>query len=93
MVEVKRLSVGIHLLAKVVCKDYNGNNVFFAEYLVTIHSLRDPKEDTIQAILDDIEANKGDTRINEIVMYTEDDFGERHPFFEMDDCENVLFNE
>lgn len=92
MVEIKRLGKGIHSLAKVVCKDYNGNNVFCAEYLVTIRKLGEPENDTVQAILDDIEANKGDTRINEITMYTEDNYGERHPFFEMDDCENILFN-
>lgn len=91
MVEIKRLGVGIHNLAKVVCTDYNGNNVFCAEYLVTIHNLRDPKNDTIQEILNDIKTNKGNVRIDTITMYTEDDFGERHPFFEMDDCENILF--
>lgn len=90
MVEVKRLSKGIHTLAKVLCKDYNGNTVFFAEYLVTIHKLGDPENDTIQAILNDIKVNKGNMRINEILMYTEDDYGERHPFFDLDDCE-MLF--
>lgn len=91
MVEVKRLGAGIHSLAKAFCKDYNGNAVFFAEYLVTIQKLGDPANDTVQAILNDIEANKGNMHIDEILMYTEDDYGERHPFFEMDDCENVLF--
>lgn len=91
MVKVERLDKGIHSLVKVICKDYNGNNIFFAEYLVTIQKLGDPENDTVQAILDDIEANKGNVRINEILMYTEDDFGERHPFFEMDDCEAILF--
>ena len=90
MVEVKRLSEGIHTLAKVLCKDYHGNVVFFAEYLVTIHKLGDPENDTIQAILDDIKVNKGNVRINEILMYTEDNYGERHPFFDLDDCE-MLF--
>lgn len=90
MVEVKRLKAGIHSLVKVLCKDYNGNNVFFAEYLVTIQKLGNPESDTIQAILNDIEANKGNVRINEILMYTEDSYGERHPFFDLDDCE-MLF--
>ena len=90
MVEVKRLSEGIHSLVKVLCKDYHGNAVFFAEYLVTIKKLGDPENDTIQAILNDIEANKGNVRINEILMYTEDDYGGRHPFFDLDDCE-MLF--
>lgn len=91
MIEVKRLGAGIHSLAKVFCKDYNGNNVFFAEYLVTIKKLGDPENDTIQAILDDIETNKGNVHIDTITMYTEDNYGERHPFFEMDDCEAILF--
>jgi len=91
MIKVERLGTGIHSLAKVNCRDYNGNTVFQAEYLVTIHKLGEPENDTVQAILNDIEANKGNVRINEILMYTEDDFGERHPFFEMDDCEAVLF--
>lgn len=90
MVKVKRLDTGIHSLVKVLCKDYNGNGVFFAEYLVTIHKLGDPENDTIQAILNDIKANKGNVRINEILMYTEDNYGERHPFFDLDDCE-MLF--
>ena len=90
MVEVKRLEAGIHSLVKVLCKDYNGNNVFFAEYLVTIQKLGNPESDTIQTILNDIEANKGNVRINEILMYTEDSYGERHPFFDLDDCE-ILF--
>ena len=91
MIEVKRLGAGIHSLAKVVCKDYNGNNVFCAEYLITIHKLGEPENDTVQAILDDIKINKGNVKINEILMYTEDNYGERHPFFEMDDCEAILF--
>lgn len=91
MIEIKRLGKGIHSLAKVVCKDYNGNAIFFAEYLVTIQKLGDPANDTVQAILNDIEANKGNVRIDTITMYTEDDFGKRHPFFDMDDCENILF--
>lgn len=91
MIEIKRLGTGIHSLAKVVCKDYNGNNVFCAEYLITIHKLGDPENDTVQAILDDIKTNKGNVHIDTITMYTEDDFGKRHPFFEMDDCEAVLF--
>lgn len=90
MVEVKRLDTGIHSLVKVFCKDYNGNNVFCTEYLVTIQKLGDPANDTVQAILNDIKANKGNMRINEILMYTEDDYGERHPFFDLDDCE-MLF--
>lgn len=90
MVKVERLGAGIHSLAKVLCKDYSGNAVFFAEYLVTIEKLGDPENDTIQAILNDIETNKGNVRINEILMYTEDDYGERHPFFDLDDCE-ILF--
>lgn len=90
MVEVKRLDTGIHSLAKVLCKDYSGNNVFFAEYLVTIQKLGDPENDTIQAILNDIKVNKGNVRIDEILMYTEDNYGERHPFFDLDDCE-MLF--
>lgn len=90
MVKVERLGAGIHSLAKVLCKDYNGNGVFFAEYLVTIQKLGNPESDTIQAILNDIEANKGNVRINEILMYTEDSYGERHPFFDLDDCE-MLF--
>lgn len=91
MVKVERLDTGIHSLVKVLCKDYNGNNVFFAEYLVTIQKLGNPESDTIQAILNDIEANKGNVRINEILMYTEDDYGERHPFFDLGDCE-MLFD-
>lgn len=91
MVEVKRLGAGIHSLAKVFCKDYNGNAAFFAEYLVTIQKLGDPANDTVQEILNDIKTNKGNVRIDTITMYTEDDFGERHPFFDMDDCENILF--
>ena len=92
MVTIKRLSAGIHNLAKVNCRDYNGNTVFQAEYLVTIRKLGEPENDTVQAILDDIKTNKGNVHIDTITMYTEDDFGERHPFFEMDDCENILFN-
>lgn len=91
MVKITRLDTGIHSLVKVVCKDYNKNTVFFAEYLVTIQKLGEPENDTVQAILNDIEANKGNVRINEILMYTEDNYGERHPFFEMDDCEAILF--
>lgn len=91
MVIIKRLGTGIHSLAKVNCRDYNGNTVFQAEYLVTIQKLGDPENDTVQAILDDIKTNKGNVHIDTITMYTEDDFGERHPFFEMDDCEAVLF--
>lgn len=90
MVKVKRLDTGIHSLVKVLCKDYNGNTAFFAEYLVTIQKLGEPENDTVQAILNDIEANKGNVRINEILMYTEDNYGERHPFFDLDDCE-MLF--
>lgn len=90
MAKVERLGTGIHSLAKVLCKDYSGNAVFFAEYLVTIEKLGDPENDTIQAILNNIKVNKGNVRIDEILMYTEDDYGERHPFFDLDDCE-MLF--
>lgn len=91
MVEIKRLDAGIHSLVKVFCKDYNGNAVFFAEYLVTIQKLSDPANDTVQAILNDIETNKGNVKIDTITMYTEDNYGECHPFFDLDDCETILF--
>lgn len=92
MVEVKRLDAGVHSLAKINCRDYNGNTVFQAEYLVTIQKLGEPENDTIQAILNDIGANKRKYGIDTITMYTENDYGERHVFFDMDDCENVLFH-
>lgn len=95
MVKVERLGAGIHNIAKVTCTDHNGNNVFHATYLVTVQELEDPESEVVQGILDDIKSIKASNpkmRINTITMYIEDMNGEHLVFFDMDDCEIVLFN-
>lgn len=89
--EVQRIRYGVHSIVKVTCVNYESEIVYEGAYLATILSFDDPESEIVQQILDDIKGIKENMHINEIVMYTEDDFGERHPFFEMDDCENVLF--
>lgn len=93
-VEVQRIRYGIHSIVKVTCKGYKGETVYQGAYLATILTVDNPESEIIQQILDDIRGIKGidgKPRINTVTMYTEDDYGERHPFFEMDDCENILF--
>lgn len=89
-IKVTPIGLGLHSIAKVCCVDYNGNVVYQNAYLVTTYTI-EKRDDIIQAILDDIK--KYPVKINTITMYTEDDYGERHVFFDMDDCESVLFNE
>ena len=90
-VEVKRIGTGLNSIAKVTCKDYNGNTVFHSDYIITVLTLDNVRDDIIQAILDDIQAIKGNYKIDEITMSYEDVYGDPIPFFEMDDCENILF--
>ncbi len=94
-VKVAPIGLGLHSITNVCCLDYNGNTVYQNTYLVTTYTIEKMEDEIIQAILDDIKAIKGkfSMEINEITMYTEDDYGERHVFFDLDDCENVLFNE
>lgn len=95
-VEVTRIRYGVHSIVEVVCVDYESEIVFQGQYLATILTVDNPESEIIQQILDDIKGIKGidgKPYINTITMYTEDDFGERHVFFDMDDCESVLFNE
>ncbi len=94
-VKIARIGLGLHSIANVCCVDYNGNTVYQNAYLVTAYTIEKMADEIIQAILDDIKTIKGEfpMEINEITIYTEDDFGEKHSFFEMDDCENMLFNE
>lgn len=94
-VEVTRIRYGVHNIVEVVCVDYESEIVFQGQYLATILSFDNPESEIIQAILDDIKEIKGldgKPHINTITMFTKDDFGERHVFFDMDDCENVLFS-
>lgn len=93
-VEVQRIRYGIHSIVKVTCKGYKSETVYQGAYLATILTVDNPESEIIQQILDDIKGIKGidgKPRINTVTMYTEDDYGERHVFFEMDDCENILF--
>lgn len=93
-VKVQRIRYGVHSIVEVVCMDYECKIVFQGQYLATILTMDNPESEIIQQILDDIKGIKGidgKPRINTIVMYTKDDFGERHIFFDMDDCESVLF--
>lgn len=95
-VEVTRIRYGVHSIVEVVCVDYECEIVFQGQYLATILTYDNPESEIIQQILDDIKGIKGvdgKPRINTITIYNEDDFGERHVFFDLDDCENVLFNE
>ena len=93
-VEVTCIRYGVHNIVEVVCVNYESEIVFQGQYLTTILSFNDPENDTVQAILDNIKGIKASNpkmHIDTITMYIEDDFGERHIFFDMDDCENVLF--
>lgn len=93
-VEIQRIRYGIHSIVKVTCKGYKNETVYQGAYLATILTVNDPESEIIQQILDDIKGIKGidgKPYINTITMYTEDDFGERHIFFDLDDCENVIF--
>lgn len=90
-VEVKRIGTDLNSLAKVNCKDYNGNTVFQSDYVITILTLDNIHNEIIQAILDDIRVIKGNYKIDKITMSYEDVYGDPIPFFEMDDCETVLF--
>lgn len=93
-VKVTRIRYGVHSIIEVVCVNYEDEIVFQEQYLTTIVSFNDPKSDTIQAILDDIKGIKASNPkmcIDTITMYTEDNYGERRIFFDMDDCENILF--
>lgn len=95
-IEVQRIRYGVHNIVEVVCVNYESEVVFQGQYLTTILSFNDTEREIVQAILDDIKGIKGidgKPHINTITMFTEDDFGERHPFFDLDDCESVLFNE
>ncbi len=95
-VKVTRIGHGQHSIVKVCCLDYNKNIAYQETYLATSATLDDPRSEIIQQILDDIKGIKAGNRnmkIDEMAIYTEDDFGECHPFFEMDDCENILFSE
>ena len=92
-IKVTRIGLGLHSIANVNCVDYNGNAVYQNAYLVTAYTIEKMADKIIQAILDDIKTVKGKfpMKIDTVTMYTEDDYGERHVFFDMDDCENVLF--
>ena len=92
-VKVTRIGLGLHSIANVCCVDYNGNTVYQNAYLVTVYTIEKLVDEIIQAILDDIKAIKGEflMEINTVTMYTENDYGERYVFFDLDDCENVLF--
>lgn len=93
-VEVTRIRYGLHSIVKVVCKDYDDKIVFLGQYLTTVLTIDDPEREIVQQILDDLRGIKGiDGRphFNTITMYTEDDYGERHVFFDLDDCEDVIF--
>lgn len=93
-VKVTRIRYGVHNIIEVVCVDYESKIVFQGQYLATVLTYDDPESEIIQQILDDIKGIKGidgKPHINTITMFTEDDFGERHIFFGMDDCENVIF--
>ncbi len=95
-VKVSRIRYGVHSIVEVVCVNYKNEVVFQGQYLATILTYDNPESEIIQQILNDIKGIKGidgKPHINEITMYTEDDYGERHVFFDMDDCENILFNE
>lgn len=93
-VEVTRIRYGVHSIVEVICVDYKNEVVFQGQYLATILTFNSPESEIIQQILDDIKEIKGidgKPRINTITMYTKNDYGECHIFFDMDDCENVLF--
>jgi len=95
-VEVTRIGHGQHSIVKVCCLDYSKNVTYQETYLATSTTLDDPRSEIVQQILNDIKrikANNRNIKIDEMAIYTEDDFGECHPFFDMDDCEVVLFNE
>lgn len=94
-IKITPIGLGLHSIANICCTDYNGNTVYQNTYLVTTYTIEKMTDEIIQAILDDIKAIKGKfpVKINTITMYTEDDYGERHVFFDMDDCESILFNE
>lgn len=95
-VEVQSIPYGIHSIVEVMCVDYKMEIIFQGQYLATISALDAPESEIVQQILDDIKkmkANNKELRINEIAIWTEDDFGDDHLLFEMDDCESVLFNE
>jgi len=90
-IKVTRIGTGLNTIAKVNCKDYNGNTVYQSDYLVSVSTISPQVEDIIQAILDDIKTIKGNYKINKITMSYEDVYGDPIPFFDMDDCENILF--
>ena len=88
-IKVTPIGLGLHSIANICCTDYNGNTVYQNAYLVTTYTIEKMEDEIIQAILDDIK--KYPLEINTITIYTEDDYGERHVFFDMDDCESTLF--
>ena len=94
-VEVQSIPYGIHSIVEVMCVDYKMEIVFRGQYLATISTLDASETEIVQQILDDIKKMKANKklRINEITIWTEDDFGDDHLLFEMDDCESVLFSE
>lgn len=92
-IKITRIGLGLHSIANVCCADYNRNTVYQNAYLVTAYTIEKMADKIIQAILNDIKPIKREfpIEINTVTMYMEDDYGERHVFFDMDDCENVLF--
>lgn len=92
-VKVTRIGLGLHSIVKVYCADYNGNIVYQNAYLIIASTTENLENEIIQEILDDLKdiKEKFPVKFDTVTMYTEDDYGERHVFFDMDDCETVLF--